>query len=120
MNRTMTGMLLVMSCLFAGGVLAQGVQEHPQPSTATTTAGAKALHWNRCDGYRARFSRARTKRDPKGAREAAESPQQEERFTSERCQNTRDVVVYWRSLTDNLPRRGGTDDCLPHFYSGAE
>jgi len=37
MNRTMTSMLLVLSCLFAGGVRAQGVREHPQPSTVTTS-----------------------------------------------------------------------------------
>ena len=43
MNRTMIGMLMVLSCLFAGGVPAQGVRELPQPSTATTTSGAKAL-----------------------------------------------------------------------------
>ena len=37
MTRTMTSMLLVLSCLFAGGVRAQGVREHPQPSTVTTS-----------------------------------------------------------------------------------
>ena len=37
MNRTMTSMLLAVSCLFAGGVRAQGVREHPQPSTVTTS-----------------------------------------------------------------------------------
>ena len=65
MNRTMTGMLLVMSCLFAGGVLAQGVQEHPQPSTATTTSGAKALTGTAATVTAPRFFRARTKRYPK-------------------------------------------------------
>ena len=37
MTRTMTSMLLAVSCLFAGGVRAQGVREHPQPSTVTTS-----------------------------------------------------------------------------------
>ena len=37
MNRTMTSMLLVLSCLFASGVRAQGVREHPQPSIVTTS-----------------------------------------------------------------------------------
>jgi hypothetical protein len=34
MNRTMTSMLLAVSCLFPGGVLGQGLGEQPQPSTA--------------------------------------------------------------------------------------
>jgi hypothetical protein len=38
MNRTMTSMLLAVSCLCAGGVRAQGVQNHPQPSTAKVAA----------------------------------------------------------------------------------
>jgi hypothetical protein len=38
MNRTMTSILLVLSCLFTGGVLAQGGREHAQPSTAKAAA----------------------------------------------------------------------------------
>ena len=41
MNRTMTSMLLAVSCLCADGVRAQEVQNHPQPSTVTTSAGAE-------------------------------------------------------------------------------
>ena len=41
MNRTMTSMLLAVSCLCADGVCAQGVQNPPQPSTPATSAGAE-------------------------------------------------------------------------------
>ncbi len=43
MNRTMTSILLAVSCLFPGGVFGQGVGEHPQPSTVTTMPGAEVL-----------------------------------------------------------------------------
>ena len=42
MTRTMTSMLLAVSCLFADGVFAQGVQKHPQP---TTTAFRTSTIW---------------------------------------------------------------------------
>src|SRR5262245_57453079 len=41
MNRTMISIVLVLGCLCADGVLAQGVQKHPHPSMATTTSGTE-------------------------------------------------------------------------------
>jgi hypothetical protein len=43
MNRTMSSMLLAVSCLCAGGVLAQGGQEPPPSAMATPSSGAAGV-----------------------------------------------------------------------------